>query len=69
MKLLKTFANSTHKTAAIHSVGGGYIVRCYDRSQHKGLISTTSAPTFDRACAIGAAYVYDLQPSNLKAIA
>jgi hypothetical protein len=61
MKLLKTFANTTHKTAAIHSVGGGYIVRCYDRSQRNGLIRTTSAPDFDRACALGAAFVYDLK--------
>ena len=61
MKLLKTFANSTHLTAAIHSVGGGYIVRCYDRSQNNGLVSTTSAPSFDRACALGAAYVYGLR--------
>ena len=61
MKLLKTFANSTHRTAAVHSVGGGYIVRCYNRSQRNGLISTTSAPTFDRACALGAAYVYQLR--------
>ncbi len=60
MKLLKTFANSTHRTAAIHSMGGGYIVRCYDRSKPNGIISTTSAPTFDKACAMGAAYVYEL---------
>ena len=61
MKLLKTFANSTHKTAAIHSMGARYLVRLYDRSQRIGLIRTTSAPDFDRACAIGAAYVYDLK--------
>ena len=61
MKLLKTFANSTHKTAAIHSIGGGYLVRLYDRSKRNGLVDTFSAPNFDRACAIGAAFVYNLK--------
>lgn len=65
MSLVKVFADhSTMLTAAVHHLGGQYIVRQYDRSERVGLVGTTSAPTFTRACAIAAGFVYQLESSN-----
>ena len=65
MNLIKVFANhSTMLTAAVHQSGGQYIIRKYDRSLRCGLVATTSAPNFTRACQIAAGFVYSLEVSQ-----
>ena len=62
MNLVKVFANhSTMLTAAVHQSGSRFIVRQYDRSLRSGLVGTTSAPNFTRACQIAAGFVYSLE--------
>lgn len=65
MSLVKVFANHSNMlTAAIHHCGSGFIVRQYDRAERVGLVATTSAPNFTRACQIAAGFVYQLEASN-----
>ena len=65
MSLVKVFADhTTMLTAAVHHLGGQYIVRQYNRGERCGLVATTSAPTFTRACCIAAGFVYQLESNQ-----
>jgi hypothetical protein len=66
MNLVKVFANhSTMLTAAVHqTTGKQYIIRQYDRSLRCGLVGTTSAPNYTRACQIAAGFVYSMEATQ-----